>query len=83
MLGHDPRETSARLEQLRLLRRAREEVELVAGELPASETLLWRGPAADAARSRDDALRVAMTSALATLAAAERSAAGALAGCDG
>ncbi|MAT19149.1 MAG: hypothetical protein CMF56_11440 [Leifsonia sp.] len=78
MRAGDPGEMSARLEQLRLVRHAREAFELVAGDLPEGETPGWRGPAADLAGARATELRIAATSALATMAAAERTLARAL-----
>ena len=78
MRAGDPGEMSARLEQLRLVRHAREAFELVAGDLPEGETPGWRGPAADLAGARATELRIAATRALATMAAAERTLARAL-----
>ncbi len=83
MRADDPGETSARLEQLRLVRHAREAFELVAGDLPEWETPDWRGPAAERAGARATELRIAATSALATMAEAERTLARALGLADG
>jgi len=83
MLADDPGAMSARLEQLRLIRSARDIFDHVVRELPEWETTNWRGLAAEAARAREAELRVAVTSAQTTKAAAEQSAARALGFGDG